>query len=142
MNADMPEQARDERAYRRWLKAELFRRAGCEGRRGQRAPCAFGCGTVLTFTTATLDRYPIPGRDGGTYHIDNVRLACRSCNSGDGAVNSRASSVTAGMTRAQRRRWKRETRRHGVAVRLLRDEVFGAETLGRAMSPPRGSMAT
>lgn len=46
-----------------------------------RAMCSFGCGEILNWATATLDRYPIMGKDGGTYVLENIRLACRACNS-------------------------------------------------------------
>ena len=49
--------------------------------------CAFGCGAELTVETATLDRYPIGGHDGGTYRKDNVRAACGSCNSRHGSLD-------------------------------------------------------
>jgi len=48
--------------------------------------CSFGCGRVLTPETATIDRYPIPGRNGGRYTKRNTRLACRLCNCADRCV--------------------------------------------------------
>lgn len=53
---------------------------------GESAPCSFGCGTLVDFTTITVDRFPIPGIEGGTYKRDNIRPACAPCNSADGAV--------------------------------------------------------
>lgn len=50
---------------------------------GFTAPCAF-CKTELTFSTMTVDRFPIPGHKGGRYTRDNIRPACLSCNSIDG----------------------------------------------------------
>lgn len=47
--------------------------------------CAFGCGTHLTYETITVDRYPIPGAEGGTYKRDNIRPACDKCNTADGS---------------------------------------------------------
>lgn len=51
---------------------------------GFTAPCAF-CRAELTFSTMTVDRFPIPGRQGGRYTRDNIRPACLGCNSEDGA---------------------------------------------------------
>lgn len=52
---------------------------------GERCLCAFGCGTELTFDTLTVDRFPVPGYDGGRYVRGNVRPACADCNYGEGA---------------------------------------------------------
>lgn len=46
---------------------------------GTGVPCE-GCGRWLTYKQVTLDRFPIPGRWGGTYRRDNVRAMCRFCN--------------------------------------------------------------
>lgn len=51
---------------------------------GERADCAFGCGTVLTLATITVDRFPIPGCRGGRYVRGNIRPACGPCNSSHG----------------------------------------------------------
>ncbi len=51
---------------------------------GTMAPCAFECGTILTFETITADRYPLSGKEGGRYIRGNVRPACSFCNSSDG----------------------------------------------------------
>lgn len=48
---------------------------------GIEAPCV-GCGVALTNATMTIDRYPIPGRDGGKYEHGNVRPMCHDCNTG------------------------------------------------------------
>lgn len=48
---------------------------------GTTAPCSFACGTVLTFETITVDRFPVPGCQGGGYDRSNIRPACGSCNS-------------------------------------------------------------
>lgn len=53
---------------------------------GEKAPCAFECGTVLTLDTLTVDRFPLPGCQGGTYVRGNIRPACGTCNSSRGAV--------------------------------------------------------
>lgn len=50
---------------------------------GFTAPCVF-CKAPLTFSTMTVDRFPIPGHKGGRYTRDNIRPACLSCNSEDG----------------------------------------------------------
>jgi hypothetical protein len=50
---------------------------------GKEAPCHF-CGDRLTFDTVTVDRI-IPGCEGGGYVRGNIRPACGSCNSADGA---------------------------------------------------------
>lgn len=56
---------------------------------GQRAPCAY-CKAALTIETITVDRYPIPGCQGGRYTRDNIRPACKLCNSEHGGRLRRA----------------------------------------------------
>lgn len=51
---------------------------------GDTAPCSF-CGTPVTFETITVDRFPVPGCEGGRYVKGNIRPACGPCNYGDGA---------------------------------------------------------
>lgn len=52
---------------------------------GTTAPCSFQpCDAVLTIETITVDRYPIPGCDGGTYVRSNIRPACGPHNSDHG----------------------------------------------------------
>lgn len=68
------------RARRIWLVSE---KAGFGGD-GEKVPCAFGCGAILTVETVTADRHPIAGIDGGTYKRSNIRPACIRCNSADG----------------------------------------------------------
>lgn len=53
---------------------------------GEKAECAFGCGTVVSLDTITVDRFPVPGCQGGTYARGNIRPACSACNSSRGAV--------------------------------------------------------
>lgn len=53
---------------------------------GEKAPCGFGCGAVLTLETMSVDRYPIPGVMGGRYVRGNIRVACIPCNSAHGAT--------------------------------------------------------
>lgn len=64
------------RRRKAWLLAEFGD--------GTSAPCAFGCGTVLTFATITVDRFPVAGVDGGRYVRGNIRPACAPCNSRHG----------------------------------------------------------
>ena len=42
-------------------------------------PCCF-CGRILVLTTATLE-HVMPLSMGGGWHITNLRLSCRPCNS-------------------------------------------------------------
>lgn len=49
--------------------------------------CAFeGCSEMLTKNTVTVDRWPIPGIEGGRYVRGNIRPACSYHNSKDGAM--------------------------------------------------------
>lgn len=38
----------------------------------------------MTIETITVDRYPVAGRDGGTYRRGNIRPACAPCNYAEG----------------------------------------------------------
>lgn len=51
---------------------------------GRTAACSFGCGTVVDIESISVDRYPIPGCQGGTYRRGNIRPACGPCNSRHG----------------------------------------------------------
>jgi hypothetical protein len=54
---------------------------------GTSAPCSLQLrcdGTALTLDTVTVDRFPVPGIEGGTYERGNIRPACGPCNSADG----------------------------------------------------------
>jgi hypothetical protein len=53
---------------------------------GEKAECTFGCGSVVDLDTITVDRFPVPGCQGGTYARGNIRPACSACNSSRGAV--------------------------------------------------------
>ena len=66
------------RRERKWWLLEKFGD-------GETCMCANGCGTRLYFENLTVDRYPIPGIDGGTYRHDNIRPVCLPCNSSLGA---------------------------------------------------------
>ena len=48
---------------------------------GTKALCSFECGAFVTFETMYVDRYPIPGCQGGTYARGNIRPSCGPCNS-------------------------------------------------------------
>jgi hypothetical protein len=72
-NRDARGSAAARRDRKRWLLVEFGD--------GVQAPCGFGCGTVLTFETITVDRHPIPGCRGGRYVRGNIRPACGPCNS-------------------------------------------------------------
>lgn len=63
-------------ALNTWMLAEFGN--------GITAPCAF-CGRELLFSEITRDRFPKPGHKGGRYVKGNIRPACLSCNSADGA---------------------------------------------------------
>lgn len=76
-NANSRGSAADRRARKRWLLVEFGD--------GETALCSFeGCEVVLTFETVTVDRFPTPGCDGGTYRRDNIRPACSEHNSDHG----------------------------------------------------------
>jgi hypothetical protein len=44
------------------------------------------CGKLLTADTVTIDRWPVPGIDGGKYTANNTRPACATCNPTTGAT--------------------------------------------------------
>lgn len=44
------------------------------------------CGKLLTADTVTIDRWPVPGIDGGKYTATNTRPACATCNPTTGAT--------------------------------------------------------
>jgi hypothetical protein len=118
-------------ARRMELKAGVMERDGHVDADGsQRVPCGF-CGTLLRWGNMTLDRYPIPGRKGGTYALANVRAACWSCNTEDGAAGSGKALFPGLLTKNQRRRFKRRQARERVKVRLTLEDVFTPEELAR-----------
>lgn len=91
---------------RRKLKQRLFERDGWQHDGVWLAWCAFECGTPLVFDTATIDRYPIAGRDGGIYVAENTRLACEPCNTADGGKYGYGSSeMPHGLSRDERTSW-------------------------------------
>jgi 5-methylcytosine-specific restriction endonuclease McrA len=73
------EPSRGDRNQRRKRKQYLLDKFGD----GTTAPCSY-CRADLTIETITTDRHPIPGCQGGTYALDNIRPACGPCNSKHG----------------------------------------------------------
>lgn len=65
------------RARKQWLLDEFGD--------GTEAECSF-CHRTVTFSTISVDRYPIPGCEGGRYVKGNIRPSCNSCNSKDGGL--------------------------------------------------------
>jgi hypothetical protein len=57
---------------------------------GETAPCMIefdgNCLGEVDAVTMTVDRYPVPGVDGGTYAMDNIRPGCGPCNSRSGTA--------------------------------------------------------
>lgn len=55
---------------------------------GTTAPCSLrmsrNCHVTVTCQTITVDRYPVPGCQGGRYTRGNIRPACGPCNQVDG----------------------------------------------------------
>lgn len=66
----------DRARRRQWLLAQFGD--------GVEAPCCF-CGKTLNDRTITVDRI-VPGSQGGRYVRGNIRPACGTCNSSDGAT--------------------------------------------------------
>jgi hypothetical protein len=68
-------------ARKRWLLATFGD--------GTLAPCSLQihpeCPGVVDFDTVTVDRYPIPGCEGGGYEHGNIRPACNACNQKHGS---------------------------------------------------------
>lgn len=76
---------RDRTARKRWLLTEFGD--------GQTAPCSF-CQVGLDFESITVDRYPVPGAEGGRYVRGNIRPACGPCNSTHGGAYGAARKAT------------------------------------------------
>ena len=74
-NKDVSGSSYDRRRRRQWL-LDTFGD-------GVEAPCAY-CGTMVDFVTMSVDRYPIPGCQGGRYVRGNIRVSCLPCNSKHG----------------------------------------------------------
>jgi hypothetical protein len=62
-------------ARKRWLLREFGD--------GQTATCST-CPAVLDLTSITVDRYPLPGCEGGRYIHGNIRPQCSPCASKQG----------------------------------------------------------
>jgi hypothetical protein len=62
------------------------------------------CLGVVDDVTMTIDRFPIPGVDGGTYDRDNIRPACGPCNSRAGTAlrEARRAAATSSVLGAPR----------------------------------------
>lgn len=76
-NSNSRGSSKDRKARKLWLLREFGD--------GTTAQCSFaGCTQTVTFDTLTVDRYPIAGRDGGSYKRGNIRPACAHCNYADG----------------------------------------------------------
>jgi len=115
------------------LRAMLFQRDGWQAADGQwQARCAFGCGAIISGRAATIDRYPVPGRFGGTYVLTNTRLACGPCNWRDGGkyvqppherpksiekLSKRESRLIEGL-KARKRKLDVEGRYNGHGIRM------------------------
>lgn len=69
----------DRRVRKQWLLDTFGNGVTCV--------CSFDkCDKVLNFKTMTVDRFPIPGEEGGRYVRGNIRPACGHCNSVDGTT--------------------------------------------------------
>ena len=100
---------------KRELKRKLFKRDGWQIEDGTwYADCEFGCGSILEFDTATLDRWPVMGKDGGAYVMSNLRLACKPCNS----MNQNHKTI--GKTRSDRME-RRAARMYGQTRKERRE---------------------
>jgi hypothetical protein len=71
--------SKDRLAHKLWLLITFSPELGPD-----EAWCEFNCGAIVTIDTITVDRYPIPGCQGGTYQRGNIRPACGPCNSRHG----------------------------------------------------------
>ena len=97
------------------LKQKCFERYGWLDENNQwQIECAFGCGDLLGWYEATLDRYPIMGKDGGRYEWGNVRLACCECNS-----RCQNKNEPRRPNRQQKFKAKRERKARNKALRKL-----------------------
>ncbi len=69
----------ESRRRRKWVLEEFGNGVVCR--------CST-CPVWLTDETLTIDRYPVPGADGGTYRRDNIRPQCMPCASHQGGKMS------------------------------------------------------
>jgi len=72
----------DRRRRRRWLLKTFCCPDLCWGF-SRHSHCHW-CDKILTLKTLEVDRYPIAGKDGGTYRRGNIVPACWKCNGGRG----------------------------------------------------------
>ena len=72
----------EDRARRRaWMWEKFAEWEGIPGFRGGRFAVEYHwCHELLNFKDFEVDRWPIAGKDGGTYRRDNIVPACRQCN--------------------------------------------------------------
>lgn len=113
------------------LKRRLFKRDGWHdfdpdtGHKRWFALCAFGCGMILTYETATIDHYPIPRRRGGGLTMANTRLACQPCNTRDGGPAGAATHIIPqGLTPLERRQWwQHHHDDHGIIIGVPREHL-------------------
>lgn len=61
--------------------------------------CCWKCGVPMTFEDITVDRFPVPGCDGGRYERGNIRPACRHCNEEHGCTLRRTVPASDPQTR-------------------------------------------
>ena len=103
---------------RRKRKQALLERDG----NGEWALCST-CPTIVDFESATVDRYPLAGADGGKYgpptDLSNVRLQCERCASKQGGH----------MGAERRTRTKPEARRAFGSPEMPAGRVLGPEEL-------------
>ena len=83
-NSNSRGSAADRLARKLWLLATFSPKLG-----PTEAWCEFNCGTIVTLKTISVDRYPIPGCEGGSYRRDNIRPSCSGCNSRHGSELAR-----------------------------------------------------
>ena len=81
-NTNIRGSAAERRRRRQWLLDEFGD--------GSSAPCLLRvsprCAGTVDAATMQVDRYPIPGCEGGRYVRGNIRPACGPCNNHDGQV--------------------------------------------------------
>lgn len=108
---------------------------------GTTAPCSFGCGTMLTVDTITVDRFPLAGVDGGRYVRGNIRPACGPCNSLDGHVKGQQRQNVRGYVTWRGHGRIAYRRPDGVVFRVEGDEQIRCGRVTAAtFTPARTSM--
>jgi hypothetical protein len=71
----------DRRRRRQWLLDHFGN--------GTTAPCSM-CGRPQDINTVSVDCWPVPRCDGGTYDKTNIRPACDSCQARQGGLMAQA----------------------------------------------------